>query len=69
MEKITAIAGDSLIVQMRPVVGAQNEVFWTITRNGAVAHQFTVSELTRVITTTNTLLAQVRGQVPTGVKP
>lgn len=67
-QKIVPISGDALVVQMREIPGAPNEVFWTVTRNGGVAHQFSITELQSILTATNQLLTGFRGRIPSGAK-
>jgi hypothetical protein len=55
---ITAIHGDAVVVQVRPLVGAPNEVEMHITRNGVRETKFSLMELATVARTLQTLVAK-----------
>ena len=59
--KIVSVSGDALVVQLRPLVGTQSDVVFSISRNGVREEKFTILELGQVLQIANTQLALARG--------
>lgn len=62
ISKILSVAGDALLVQLRPLPNNPSDVVFHITRNGTTEQKFTIVELTQVLTIANTLLSQARAR-------